>query len=348
MSTESKPLVFVTGAAGYLGFEVVYQLLEAGYSVRGAARGRKIPLLKNAFSEYPQFEVVEIADIATSDFAAAFKGVGAIIHTAAPVPGRADSETALKSAIDGSLHILQEARKAGIKSVVVTGSMITFPEGSYGPNDWVPVTKEQALEGNPFVLYTAEKKFGEQAVLDFADKHPEMDITIFCPPWIFGPFARGFEHIVPKPDFAAFSTNGFVYQLLRAENTNYHYTPGVLDVRDVARIHIAGLHPLTPHHPKRVPLVSPYDADFRDAIKYISEARPELRARLADPSTVPVWPRYTLDVDLKPVKEAFGIDLQSYKTWRETILDAVDRFLAIEEQWKSKGLEFEVPSAPPM
>jgi nucleoside-diphosphate-sugar epimerase len=220
------------------------------------------------------------------------------------------------------------------------------------------VTKEQALEGH--LTYIAEKKFGEQAVLDFAEKHPEMDITIcehsshlarpppanscvVCPPWIFGPFAPGFEHIVPTPDFAAFSTNIFVYHLLRADNTSYRYSPGVLDVRDVARAHISGLHPLTPNHPKRVPIVSPYDADFRDAIRYISEAHPELRERLADPSTVPAWPRYKLPVDLKPVEEAYGIEHGSYKTWKETILDAVDRFLDLEKLWKSKGLEFEVP-----
>ncbi|KAJ6466593.1 hypothetical protein C8R47DRAFT_1056483 [Mycena vitilis] len=348
MSTDSKPLVFVTGAAGYLGFQVAYQLLEAGYAVRGAARGRKIPLLKKAFKKYPQFEAVEITDIATSDFSVAFKGVGAIIHTAAPLPGRADSETALKSAIEGSTHILREAQKAGVKKFVATGSMVTFPENAYGPDDFVPVTKEQAIEGNPFVLYIAEKKFGEQAVLDYADKHPEMDITIFCPPWIFGPFAPGFEEIVPEPDFAAFSTNGFVYQLLRSDNVNYHYSPGVLDVRDVARIHIAGLNPRTPDHPKRVPIVSPHDADFRDAIKYISDARPDLRDRLADPSKIPVWPSYKLDVDLTSVDKAFGITLGSYKTWKETILDSVDRFVEVENHWTSKGLKFDVPTAPPM
>lgn len=144
----------------------------------------------------------------------------------------------------------------------------------------MPITKEQGVKGSTFELYIAEKKFGEQAVLEFADQHPEMDITIVCPPWIFGPFAPGFEEIVPEPDFAAFSTNSFVYQLLRADNKNYHYSPGVLDVRDVARVHIAALNPLTRDHPKRVPVVSPYQADFRDAIRYIAEERPALRSRL--------------------------------------------------------------------
>jgi hypothetical protein len=48
------------------------------------------------------------------------------------------------------------------------------------------------------------------------------------------------------------------------------------------------------------------------------------------------------------VEKAFGIKLDSYKTWKETILDAVDRFIDLENQWKAKGLKFEVPTAPPM
>ncbi|KAJ7643828.1 hypothetical protein FB45DRAFT_1052709 [Roridomyces roridus] len=123
---------------------------------------------------------------------------------------------------------------------------------------------------------------------------------------------------VKTVDDASFSTNRFVYQLLRPDNKNYQYSPGILDVHDVARVHIAGLHPLTKDHPKR---------------------RPELRVRLADPSTVPVWPSYKLDVDSGLVEKAFGIKMDSYETWKETILDAVDWFADIEKQWKSKDLE---------
>jgi hypothetical protein len=37
-----------------------------------------------------------------------------------------------------AVHILEEADKAGITNVVVTGSMVTFPPGKYGPNGEPP------------------------------------------------------------------------------------------------------------------------------------------------------------------------------------------------------------------
>lgn len=129
MSAESKPVVFVSNLSlhhflllivGYyrslalpdsLALKSFISSLKLGILSEGrffnrpvrsstnrsyrAARGRKVALLKKALEKYPRFEVVEIADVATADYTAAFKGVVAVIHTAAPLPGRADSETAL-------------------------------------------------------------------------------------------------------------------------------------------------------------------------------------------------------------------------------------------------------------
>nr|GAT49312.1 predicted protein [Mycena chlorophos] len=352
---STKPLVFVTGASGYIGSVVVHELLKAGYPVRGSARGRKVAQVQATFAPYgAQFEAVEIADVASSDYTQALKGVGAILHTAAPVPGRGDFETAFKTSVDGSVHILRAAKNAGIQKVVVTGSIVSFPpveQAKFRPNDWVEVTKEEAANGNIFMQYTAQKKYGELAVLKFAEENPDMDITIFNPTWVFGPLAPGFEAIVPSPEgvMTTFSSNGFIYQLLRADNKNYPYVPGAIDVRDVARIHIAALTAPTPNGKRirRVVTVSPYDSSFREVIKYIHDERPELRGRLADPESVPKWEAYRVHgVDFTVLERDFGFS--KFTTWKESVLDAVDRFIEVEESWNAKGLVFEMPTEPPV
>lgn len=87
--------VQVTGASGFVGFEIAYELLEAGFSVVGwvyihslaslpnaqrdllfdrSARGAKVLLLKQGLKKYQKFEAVEIADISSGDLTEALKG----------------------------------------------------------------------------------------------------------------------------------------------------------------------------------------------------------------------------------------------------------------------------------
>ena len=51
------------------------------------------------FAKYPGFKAVDIPDIASGDFSQILEGVGAVIHVAAPIPGRADAETALRVSV---------------------------------------------------------------------------------------------------------------------------------------------------------------------------------------------------------------------------------------------------------
>ncbi|KAF5372591.1 hypothetical protein D9758_005160 [Tetrapyrgos nigripes] len=351
MSSTQKPLVFVTGASGLVGYAIVYHLLQAGYPVRGSARGKKVESLKKALSNYPQFEAVEIADIASGDYSDNFKGVGAIIHTAAPVIGRADKETAFRSAIDGSIHVLKEAEKAGITKIVTTSSIVSFnlPVGPYAPDDWNPITKEQAFEsGNPLHIYFAEKKYADLAVIDFLKSRPHLDVTMICPPFIYGPVPPGFEEFLPEPSSVpALSSNGHVYGLLEGDKSQIPGIPGYVDIRDVARAHILALNSIpqsavSDGKLKRLAIASPVENDWREALKYIAKERPHLKDRLTSPKKVPVFEEHDRlnGIDFGRLEEVLGLKKDEFKTWKETVLDAVDSFEKIEEGWKSRGLKF--------
>lgn len=96
----------VTGASGFLASHVIYQLLQDGYHVRATARGKKVAALKELYSAYPALEIVEVPDIAHSQFAEALAGVDAVIHTATPLPARVDPETLLNVSF-GKMHSQQ-------------------------------------------------------------------------------------------------------------------------------------------------------------------------------------------------------------------------------------------------
>ncbi|KAK0220396.1 hypothetical protein IW262DRAFT_1020743 [Armillaria fumosa] len=349
-SNSNSGLIFVTGGSGFIGFHILTQLLELGYSVRAAARGKKIELLKKALSvnySSDRFEVVEVPDIASSDLSQYLKGVNGIIHAAAPLPGRVDPETAFKSSVEGSLHILREAVKAKVDRIVVTGSVVThpYPQGPYGADDWNPVTKEQAIaSGHPFTVYVAQKKYADLAVVEFAEKHPEIDVTLVGPAYNFGSFAPGFEYLLPEPDLNALSTNGSIYALLRPGNTEFPGAPGAIDVRDAARAHALALQspPSTEVGRKRFAIVSPHRSSYRDALTIIAKERPELKDRLADATLAPEWPSYTLPVEWQKIEDVLGLKADSFIPWEKTVLDAVDSLVRIEGLWKEKG--FKVPA----
>ncbi|KAK0203427.1 hypothetical protein DFS33DRAFT_1474538 [Desarmillaria ectypa] len=338
----------VTGGTGFIGFHILTHLLDKGYSVRAAARGPKVDILKKALSlNYSKnFEVVEVSDVSSGDLSQHLKGVYGIIHSAAPLPGRVDPEAAFRISIEGSLHIMREAVKAKVPRVVATSSIVTypFPVGPFGVDDWNPITKEEAIaSGSPFHVYVAEKKYSDMAVVEFAESHPEIDITLVGPPFNFGPFAPGFELLISEPNLKALSTNESFYALLRRSHTDFLTLPGAIDVRDSARAHVLALEsrPSFEVGRKRLAICSPHQSSYKDALDIIAKERPELKDRLADGSHAPEWPSYTLPLNWERLEDVLGLTTNSFIPWRKTVLDAVDSLLRVEELWKEKG--FEVP-----
>jgi hypothetical protein len=60
------------------------------------ARGAKVPFVKEVFSSYgDKFEVVSVNDVAIDNISEHLNGVDAVIHAAAPLPGKGDPQALL-------------------------------------------------------------------------------------------------------------------------------------------------------------------------------------------------------------------------------------------------------------
>ncbi len=209
-----KPTL-VTGASGFLGWHVARLLLERGHRVRALLRPS---------SRLRELDVEPVAgdlrDAASMERAAA--GCGLVFHVAADYRlWAADPEELYRSNVDGTRHVLEAARKAGVERVVYTSTVgcIGMPPDGEGDEDG-PVALEQMTGA-----YKRSKFLAERVALEFA--------AAGLPVVIVNPTAPIGDHdIKPTP------TGGIVLDFLKGDMPAYIDTGlNVVDARDVALGH---------------------------------------------------------------------------------------------------------------
>ncbi|KAJ7092099.1 hypothetical protein C8R43DRAFT_1141945 [Mycena crocata] len=309
-------LIFVTGASGFLGSHVVLQLLEKGYRVRAAARGSKVDHLRSTYAGYDsRFEAIEIADLSHGQFPEKLGSVDAVIHLASPLAGREEPAALLAAAVDGTLNVIVQAEKAGVKRMIVISSIATVynPDDRYTDRDWNPITKEFALTGGiEMATYAASKKFAELALWEWADKHPHVEVTTLNPPFFYGPFTSHFP--IPAPNFSALSTDVLIYNLLFPEGgfaSKTHY----IDVRDVAQGLIRALDspPTAEVGRKRIIFGSPYGWPFQKTVDFIAAQRPAVKERLIT-ETPEVQHYDAIPLDFGRLEKVLGMKVLDFHT----------------------------------
>ncbi|KAH8830835.1 hypothetical protein DL96DRAFT_977995 [Flagelloscypha sp. PMI_526] len=349
----SAQRVLVSGASGFLGTHIVNQLLASGFNVRALARGSKVAALRKTYEiSSPRFEVLEIKDVTYDTFPDAFVGVDALIHIAGLLPGKGTPGELLNAAIEGTLNIIRQAEKAGVKKVVVTSSSVAVrnPKNSFTAEDWSPVTKEAALSGKlpEMAVYAASKKYAELAVWEWAEAHPHVDVTVFNPPFLYGPLTPQLQSLIAadKPnDYSAFSFSTNIAQLLFPKGT---FTANLLwaNVEDIAKLHTIALtaaaKPASEVGRKRIVIANPEVIDWKKAVDALKAQRPELKDRLitAEAPAAHPFPNF----DFVRVEQVLGFKKSDFTTFEKTVLDTVDSILAVEKKWKdATGVEIVAP-----
>lgn len=219
--------VMITGGTGFLGHALVLQCLEQGYRVRALVRDpSRLPAQAGGRVETVLGDLGDPASVT-----AAARGSDAIFHVAAIASDwTRDPADFVATNVDGTRHVLEAARAAGVSRVVATSTVMAL-----GPSDGLDAVSETT--GRParwsFTDYQTTK--AKAQALCEAARGDDLAVTIVCPGAVYG---RG-----PRTD-----GNYLARVMEMLQGGHYPCLPRMddqrwclVDVRDVARGHVLAL-----------------------------------------------------------------------------------------------------------
>jgi dihydroflavonol-4-reductase len=239
---NTMSIVLVTGGSGFVGSHVVLQLLNAGHDVRTTVRSLQRAdvvraLLKDAGKALERLSFFA-ADLERDEgWAEAVAGCEYVMHVASPMPPKApkSEDELIVPARDGVLRVLKAARDAKVKRVVFTSTCGAIYYGHPLRDEPFDETSWTNIDGGEMSAYVKSKALAERAAWDFMKAEGgALELSVINPSGIFGP--------VLGSDYS--SSIELVTRLLKGMPGCPQLFFGVVDVRDVAELHLRAMtHP---------------------------------------------------------------------------------------------------------
>lgn len=239
--------VLVTGATGFIAQHCILQLLEAGYDVRGTARGEGrtqevADILAPHLSEVHRarlrqsFEVVSADLLSDQGWDEAVKNCRYVLHVASPFPPQnpKNEDDLIIPARDGALRVLRAASAANVQRVVMTSSVAAVFYGR--PHDHVFSEVDWSDVNGPHIgAYEKSKTLAERAAWDFMaslGSESAMDLVTINPGLVLGPLLT---------DEWSLSAELVKKMMERAVPAIPDLRVVGIDVRDVAKAHVLAM-----------------------------------------------------------------------------------------------------------
>ena len=239
---SKKKKVLLTGISGYIGNHCAVELLKNGYSVRGSVRDlskskQVIEAIQKETDPKDNLEFCELNLLKDDGWDEATKGCEFVMHVASPfiILEPKDENLYIRPAVDGTMRALKAAKKAGVKRVVLTSSMVSMLENAdksinVNAESWTNVNAKNVS------AYAKSKTLAERAAWDFIKNQQDSDpmqLVVINPGPVYGPTLSG--------DLSGASMGMFSKMI---QGKMPMIPPAAINmsaVRDVAKIHVSAL-----------------------------------------------------------------------------------------------------------
>ncbi|KAK9286167.1 hypothetical protein L1049_015615 [Liquidambar formosana] len=233
---QNKEAVCVTGANGFIGSWLVRTLLQQGYttihaSVYPGSDASHLFSLPGAASDHVRLLVYEANVLDDRAISKAIEGCTGVFHVASPCtledPHDPQKEL-VEPAVQGTLNVLEAARRFKVRRVVVTSSISAMvPNPTWPPNtvfhesSWTDLDYCKSRQK----WYPVSKTLAERAAWEFAEKNG-MDVVAIHPATCLGSLLQ--------PSLNA--SCAVLQQLLQgSKDTQEYHWLGAVHVKDVAK-----------------------------------------------------------------------------------------------------------------
>ncbi|TVY17344.1 NAD-dependent epimerase/dehydratase FUM13 [Lachnellula arida] len=329
----ASPNLLITGATGFIGFKVLLDALESGYTVRVAVRSssRSEALLSNpkikSLVSGNNISFVEVPDITEEGaYDEALKGVAYAIHVSSPVPKpvfKDPQADVVQPTIKGAANLLASALKVpSVKRIVITSSIVAnmpFPPLSTA-DETTAESRVPNFEGPinaVFPAYCAAKIATLNATDKFIKEHkPSFDVIN-----IFPGFVHGRNELATDVKGLLAGSDGLLLAIILGKTFDVPRIAGTAHVDDVAKVHLLALsESVQGGQDFGVTIPTVYD----DAFDYVKNAFPKaVENGIFKPGS---QPSVKINWNASKTESVFGFKFQTYET---QVLDVAAQYLEL-------------------